>query len=59
MASDPVEPCPMKHAYISLSSDELATAIRIACIKHRMTLSEFYAKAAETYLAALAKPEAK
>lgn len=49
----------MKHAYISLSSDELAAAIRIACIKHRMNLSDFYAKAAELYLAALAKTEAK
>lgn len=49
----------MKHAYITLRDDELAAAVRIACIKGRMTLSEFYAKAAELYLAALAKTEAK
>jgi len=49
----------MRHSYITIQDDLLAEAIRLACVKRRITLSAFYAKAAEMYLAFLSKSEAK
>lgn len=58
MAPTPVEH-EMRHSYITIQDDLLAEAIRLACVKRRITLSAFYAKAAEMYLAFLSKSEAK
>ena len=49
----------MKHSYITIQDDLLAEAIRVVCVKRRITLSVFYAKAAEMYLAFLSKSEGK
>ncbi len=40
----------MKHSYITIQNDGLAEAVRVFCLRNRMTLSEFYAKAAELLL---------